>query len=213
MIFARPLVHTIEAHLGHYDQARVHLQQVLAMARESGQRWAIGAILSDLGHIALAEGRYADSWSLLRESVDVYRDSGQRSDVGRPLALLAGAARGLGQAAEARHSLREALQVAAEIHDLPTPLYALPVAALLAADVGNAERAVELYALASRYGHVAHSRLWGDIAGRRIASASTALSSQAAAAARERGRARDLRATVAELLGEVAEDCAPLAGV
>jgi hypothetical protein len=115
--------------------------------------------------------------------------------------------RGLGQLPEARAHLREALQVSAEIRDVFTPLYALPVAALLLADedgrsTPDVERAVELYALASRYGYVANSRLWEDIAGREIAAAAAALPPDVVAAAQERGRARDLWATVEKLLAE-----------
>jgi hypothetical protein len=60
-----------------------------------------------------------------------------------------------------------------------------------------------VYALASRYGHVAHSRWWEDVAGRPIAAAVAALPPGVAAAARERGRAQDLEATVEAFLAEI----------
>jgi tetratricopeptide (TPR) repeat protein len=189
-----------KAHLGQYDQAHVHLQQALALARVGGQRWAVGATLCFLGHVALAKEQYVDAQQRLRESADVFQKSGDRSDVGWPLALLAGAARGLGRLPTARERLCEALQVSAEIRDVPTQMYALPVAALLLADLGEAERAVEIYALASRYGFVANSRLWEDIAGREIAALAATLPPDVVAAAQARGRARDLEATVKELL-------------
>jgi hypothetical protein len=74
-----------------------------------------------------------------------------------------------------------------------------------AAIKGCTERVVEVYALASRYGHVSNSRWGEDVAGRHIASALTALSPQAVDAARERGRCRDLEGTVEELLIELEE--------
>jgi hypothetical protein len=126
--------------------------------------------------------------------------------VGWPLALLAGTARGLSRLSEARQHLCEALQIAAEIRDVVTPMYALPVAALLLADLGEAERAVDIYALASRYGFVAHSRLWEDIAGCEIDALAATLPPEVVAAAQERGRARDLETTVKELLGALAVD-------
>ena len=91
-------------------------------------------------------------------------------------------------------------------------LQALPAMALLLLDGERAlwqrdvERAVELYALVSRYPHVANSRWFEDVAGREIRAAAEGLPSEVVAAAQERGRARDLWATVEELLGELATD-------
>jgi len=203
---ARSLVGSIEAHLGQYDRARVHLKRALAFAREVGSQWTIGATLFYLGHVALAEGQYIDAQRWLRESGDVFQESGDRSDVGWPLALLAGSARGLGRLLEARKHLCEALQISAEIRDVPTQMYALPVAALILADLGEAERAVEIYALASRYGFVANSRLWEDIAGQRIAALAATLPPEVVAEAQARGRARDVEATVKELLADLGEN-------
>jgi hypothetical protein len=56
--------------------------------------------------------------------------------------------------------------------------------------------------LASRYPLVVNSHWFKDVAGRHIAAT---LPSDVVAAARERGRARDLEATVAELLAELGE--------
>jgi len=74
---------------------------------------------------------------------------------------------------------------------------------LLLADRGEVERAVELYALASRYRRVANSRWFEDIAGNHIAAAAATLPPKVVAAAQARGRARDLDATVTELLVEL----------
>ena len=71
--------------------------------------------------------------------------------------------------------------------------------ALLLADRGEAERSVELYALASRYGYVANSRWFEDVFGRPIAAAAASLPPEVVAVAKERGRGRDLLATVNEL--------------
>ena len=65
------------------------------------------------------------------------------------------------------------------------------------------EQAVELYALASRYPFVANSRWFEDVAGRHIAAVAATLPPDVVTAAQERGRARDLEATVAELLVEL----------
>ena len=85
-------------------------------------------------------------------------------------------------------------------------MLALPAVALLLADLSEKKRAVELYALASRYPLVANSRWVEDVAGRHIAAAAATLPPKVAAAAQARGRARDLDATVKELLAKLEEE-------
>ena len=74
--------------------------------------------------------------------------------------------------------------------------------ALLLVDDGAVTRAVELYALASRYPFVANSRWFEDVAGREIAAAAAHpedVPPDVVAVLWERGRARDLWATAEEL--------------
>ena len=82
----------------------------------------------------------------------------------------------------------------------PSAPPALPVIALWLVDAGETERVVELYALATRYGHVAHSRWYEDVAGKPIVASAAAMPPEVVAVAQERGRARDLEATVEGLL-------------
>jgi hypothetical protein len=60
------------------------------------------------------------------------------------------------------------------------------------ADLGRAEWAVKVYALACRYPAVANSRWWQDVAGKQIDAAAATLPPDVVALAQERGRARDL---------------------
>jgi hypothetical protein len=73
---------------------------------------------------------------------------------------------------------------------------------LLWACCGEAERAVELYALISCVPIVSYWRWIEDVAGRHIAAAAASLSPDVVAAAEARGRVRDMNATVAEILAE-----------
>jgi hypothetical protein len=68
---------------------------------------------------------------------------------------------------------------------------------------GEIERAVELYARASRYPLVAKSRWFADVAGDTLAEVAAALPAERVAVLEESGRTRDLEATVAELLSEL----------
>jgi tetratricopeptide (TPR) repeat protein len=193
-------------HLGQYEQARTQVSASLAPFREYGDQREIGESLFALGSVALAEEAYAEAWQLLEESVAVLRQTGRRDDIGRVLATLGYAACKLGQFPQAGRHLYEALRTAAEIRAFIPLLLALPGLALLLADRGEEERAVELYALASRYPFVANSRWFEDVAGKHIATVAATLPPDVVAAVQERGRARDLEATVAELLVELGKE-------
>jgi hypothetical protein len=140
---------------------------------------------------------------MFRESIPYFEETGRREERGCALAALGIAARGLGDLPQARRHLYEAVRAAAAVEASVPLLYGLPAIALLLTDCGEVERAVELYALASRYPYVANSRWFEDVAGRHITSASNALPPQAVEAAKERGRARDLWETATELLEEL----------
>ena len=130
--------------------------------------------------------------------------------MGEVLAALAYAARGLDQPAQARAHLVEVLRLAVKTQNVPAALYALPAAALLLVDDGARRRATELYALASRYPFVAHSRWFEDVAGREVAAvAASTLPPDVIAVVEARGRGRDLWTTVEELLVELAEQLEP----
>jgi len=190
-----------EGGLGRYEQARAQGQMGLALSREVGYGRGIGFSLLLLSSMAHEE--YAEAQQLLQESVAVYREIGQRDELCWALAGLGNAARGLGQLPQAGQHLYEALRTAAEIRAFTPLMIALPVMALFLADQGEKERAVELYALASRYPFVGNSRWFEDIAGRHIATVAATLPPDVVEAAQERGRARDLNATVAELVVEL----------
>jgi hypothetical protein len=82
------------------------------------------------------------------------------------------------------------------------------MAALLLADEGEGERAVELYALAERHPRVANSRWFDDVAGQHIAEVTASLPPGVEAKARERGQARSFREAATDLLAELRETLA-----
>jgi tetratricopeptide (TPR) repeat protein len=192
-------------HLGRYKGARTQGQLGLTLAREIGYRPGIAFSLLVLGCVSLAMEAHAEAIGLLEESVAVHREIGQQADLSEALAMLGVAARGLAQFPQAWDHLSEALRTAAETGAVFPLMFALPAVALLLADQGEKERAVELYALASRYPYVANSHGFEEATGRHIAAAVATLPPEVVAAAQERGRARDLDETVKELLVELEE--------
>jgi len=205
---ARSALSGASLHLGHYVEASLHAEAALADARETGVRHPEGHALSVLGCVALAEGRYVEARDRVQEAAKVFREWGSEYYVARLETLLAATARALGSPREARHHLVEALHLSVERGRTRLALWALPMAALLLADEEEAERAIELYALAQRYPRVANSRWFEDVAGQHIARLAASLPRGVAARARERGRALALDEAAMDLLAELRETLA-----
>jgi hypothetical protein len=139
----------------------------------------------------------------LEESAAAYREVGPKDRLGMALACLAIAARGLGDTPGARQHLCHAFEIARESETVLPLMWSLPATALLLSDEGQKERAVELYALSSRYPLVAKSRWFAEVVGNTLAEVAATLPAERVAVLKERGRTRDLEATIAELLTEL----------
>ncbi|HSR14524.1 MAG TPA: tetratricopeptide repeat protein, partial [Gemmatimonadales bacterium] len=198
------LVHAFnQMHLGHYQQARAQMMACRTRFRETGYRWGMERCCCYLALAALATGAYDEALRWLQEAAGLCREIRQPGHLGQALALLALVARASGDHPQARQHLCEALRVAAHVLDYETFMFQMIVVsamALLLADEGQGERAVELYATVSRYPLVANSRLVEDLAGRQMAAVAAQLPPDTVAAAQARGRARDLEATVSGML-------------
>ena len=205
LVYAQAFLSLMAGHLGEYEQARALASKCLALAREIGHSWAVGWSLILMGVTALVENAYAEAWRFFQESLSVYREAGQQDTTSFALVFSGVAALGLGQLSLARQRLTEALQLITAIGAFESSVTAVAAVALFLAEQGQPERAVELYATASRYPFISNSRWLEDVVGKHIAALALTLSPQVVAAAQERGRARDLDATVAGLLVELEE--------
>jgi hypothetical protein len=203
LVFVNPLLGETEAHLGRYAQARVAAQESLAHAHKPYFQEVGRVCRVVLGLAALGEEAYAEAEQSLQRSVTGFRKGEHHEGLGWSLAVLGFAKRALDRPSQARQCLSEAFGVATALGAFMPLIYGLPLAALLLADAGEDERAVEVYGLASRHGYVANSRWFEDVAGRRISDVAASLPPGVVAAAQGRGRARDLEATAAELLAEL----------
>ncbi len=150
--------------------------------------------------MALAESAYAQSYQALQESLTVLSRIVEDPWDVHHAAWLGLAARGLGGKSEAWRYLVSALDWSSKNPQFMELMVALAGIALLLADEGEAERATELYALASRHSLVANSRWFEDVIGRHVSAVAGNLPPQVVATAQERGRGWDLEATVCELL-------------
>jgi len=114
-----------------------------------------------------------------------------------------------GDTAQAERLVLEALHASVEHRDLLNALMTMPTAALILAGRGQAERAIELDMLIFRYPAIGKNQLALDAWRPHLNAVAATLPSAVAAAARERGRALDLIATLLALPGELAGTATP----
>jgi tetratricopeptide (TPR) repeat protein len=192
------------AHLGQYEEAKRECRAYVDRCRELGRPYTIAQALTLAGWIDLAIASYHEAWQRGQESLTFGAEPRPGLWHEFSAASVSGyAARGLGQPERARSFLRQALQAAIQAKAVPPLIGALPGVALLLADQGQAEHAVEAYALACRYPYVANSCWFEDVVGRHIDAAAATLSEDVVATARERGCSLDLWPTAEALLAEL----------
>jgi predicted ATPase/tetratricopeptide (TPR) repeat protein len=190
-------------HMGAYPEARILAEETVSRAREIGFDIGVSQVQIVLGEVLLAEAASPQAYASLQESLKVLAQISDDPRNVHPSAWIGLAARGLDQGHEAWQHLATALEWASRHQEFRELVVTLAGIALLLADEAQIERAVELYALASRYPFVANSRWFADVAGSQITNLAANLPEAAVTAARERGQARDLEATVEELLSEL----------
>jgi predicted ATPase/DNA-binding SARP family transcriptional activator len=178
-------------------QAQEYYEQSLALAKDTGNRTEVAYALWGLGKLAEMRGDYEEAKQLAQQSKDFWQT--YRSDLYLGWAVL-----GSGDYQAAEQYFYGVLKLASEAQRLPLVLEALNGFAHLSARTGEPERAVELLALV--LSHPASAQECKDRAARLQAELTTELSPELVGAAQERGRARGLDATVAELLSGTGQE-------
>jgi tetratricopeptide (TPR) repeat protein len=193
---------TVNALSGQYKNALEHTQTGYLMARKHRYRRELAVSYLVFGWLDLVERAYTKAFDTLQESVSNYRKVSHLDELGWALGCLGHACHGLGKSLAAEGYLCEALRIGLHIRGALTAGFTLPAIALFSADQGKPDRAVELYALASRIPAVANSKWFDDIYGDHINNIAESLPFDVAAAARTRGAECDLWETATELLQE-----------
>jgi tetratricopeptide (TPR) repeat protein len=111
-----------------------------------------------------------------------------------------------GQMEAARQRLLEALRLAQATGTFFPYLYGLPAAAWLLGEDGRPEQAVEFYTMARRYGFVANSKWFEEMAAAPLAAARNTLTKEAADAAQRRGEAREVWESLGKLIEWLEKD-------
>jgi hypothetical protein len=141
---------SVVCYAGEYDAARIQAEAMVSLAQEAG--WSRGVSYGKLvlGNVALVQGDFAQAHRTLQDGLFDLREFIDDPGYVDESAWLGLAARGLECKPDAWQHLLSALDWASTHPQFIELMVALTGIALLLADEGEAERAVELYALASR---------------------------------------------------------------
>jgi predicted ATPase/DNA-binding SARP family transcriptional activator len=193
------------ANLGQREAAQAEAELALADRQQCADERGRGYTLFVLGEVALTREAYPEARELLEEASCILRAIGNREGVALTQTCLAYAHLGLGGLKQAERQLVEGLELARDIGAGRALNLGLAALAMLLAQRGEAERAVEVFATASREPQVSNSQWFQEVVGDRVAEAAAALPPETVRAAEERGRNRDPEALLAELLGELTD--------
>jgi hypothetical protein len=189
-------------YLGQYDEAYELAQLALTTAEEIGIPSHRGQALVRMGMARLVQGDCETAERLIEQSAAVFRESQLPFMLDYVFAGLGYAARGAHGLSLAQGHLADLLRLGTDHQFRKALVVALPLAALLAADAGEVERAFELYAVAARYPHIANSRWYEDLVGKPLAAKAAILPPDVVQHAQESGRSRDIDQMLAELQAE-----------
>jgi tetratricopeptide (TPR) repeat protein len=198
-----PFLAEAKLHLGRYGEARADAQQGAGYAQRSKHLWGVAFSQLVSGLAEMAEGAGPEALVLFQASAAAFEGYRHQENQGWVLGPLGLAAREAGDPLLARQCVVGALEIGVDLGAFMPVMYGLPVAALLLANQGAAERAVEAYACACRYEFVANSRWFEELVGQQIRTTEASLPAEVAQAARARGQAQAWDAMAAELLTEL----------
>lgn len=201
VIAAQCQIGFIKLALGEYAEARLINQQVLKAAARNGNLSLTGRAYIHLGMVELASRAYDHAHDLLARSVDACRSAGVRPFLVNCLCFLGYADRGVGNSARAAQHLAEALNLGVEIRSQWPLTAGINLWALLLADEGRWEQALEFHSFALPLGP--RMRWYDDVVVAHLGAATDHLPPEAIAAAQSRGASRTLLATVHEILFEI----------
>ena len=191
-------------HIGDYELAYLQARQVFDDNPQLDFGFIEGIGHNVLGCSALVSEEYEEALDRCHQAVECFREIPTTPTwltlclTAYAIAAVLGADKAL-----AKQHLLEVLQLAARVKLPVVKLLILPPAALLVAEKGEVERAIELTEMSCRHPFVANSQWYSDVMGKRMDDMATGLSSEIIDAARQRGRERDPLETAKEILAEL----------
>ncbi len=192
----------IKMFLGQYETARVMAQSNMELENQLNDIFAKACNYYALGGVALAQGHVEQASPFLEKAATFIKQTGDLTNWAWAAGTWSLALIKLGQGRQAQELLLLALQTGVKLHSYPSLSFTLPTVALVLANTGQVERAVELCGLIDEHAMCGKTPWFEDVAGKTIKEMASSLTPEVVEAARERGKQRDLFSTAAELLEE-----------
>ncbi len=183
-----------------YPAARELWQAALAAFRQIGSSLGMAYAIGNLAQLAIVQGNYAEATELAEESGALHARVNPGFETWC-LRIRGNAAVGMGNLSAGQAFLRQALDGDLSARDWGHSLLTLVGVAALFAQLGKPERALELLALIMS--HRAAWQMARDGAAPLLSKLETELPADTTQAVKERGRAHDLEATLADVLDEL----------
>jgi predicted ATPase/class 3 adenylate cyclase/Tfp pilus assembly protein PilF len=133
---------------GDYAAARSLLEEALTIRRELGDKAGIAASLNNLGMVAIQQRDYAAARVFLGESLPLCREIGDKWLHALALNTLGDLTRTQGDHAAARPLYEESLAISVQLEDQRGIAYCLEGLAAVASELGQRNRAAQLFAAA-----------------------------------------------------------------
>jgi predicted ATPase/DNA-binding CsgD family transcriptional regulator len=192
-------------HMGRYGAAEGQARTMISHFEQRHEIWEIAFGHFILACVKLAQGNQNEAQHLFQKSAKIHREIENNFDLSYVLAARTYIAERTNTDDQVRQDLQGAVSLALKSKDILHLLFALPAVAFHLAQKGEHERAVEIYALASKHPFVGNSRWFADVVGSRMEVIVATLPADAVKAARERGNKGDVWQTAKSLTGELAD--------
>lgn len=183
-------------HLGRYFEAEEQIRSGIALLQYRSE-YEYAFRHRYLGDVLLAQGKYDEAREAYHLSYQFFQSRNEKGWMFTALTGLSRVELAFGNRPEAWRYAYQALQCYREVQ-LYTFFAYLTVAeiALLMADQGETIKALELYGLVLRQGHLANSRWFSDLFGKFIEEAAVQVPLEEQASAKKRGQEHDFWGTV-----------------
>lgn len=175
-------------------------EEAYAMAKEATLRTDLSP--PDVAHLDWAKGAALLGLARQEEALRWLESSATTFEQLAQITVIAGVSALLLMADLSRARVRQAVNLAREADSFLAHILTVPAVALYYLEQGEVEKAVELYALASRHRFVTNSAFYEDLVGRTFSEATAALPEDESKAAKARGAQRELAPTIVKLAAE-----------
>lgn len=176
---------------GPYDRARQELKHFLARVHEVNSIGIEASVYYDIGYLALVEKAYNRAHRAFEESINLFQAVQGDAYTGLDLTGLIFSTCFMGQLERSQQYIAEFLKDALRKQDFLYLLVGLPGVALYLLCMGEAKKAIAIWAWAKSQPFVANSQWYADVVGKPIEAIVATLCPDEVAAVLDRGKDLD----------------------